>query len=92
MKNAWLGIGLMLVGLVSMLYFAAAVLGVLPEAIAAWPIPDRLRVGLGSALFGIAVTALGALIAIRQAALLRARSKRGEDAGRREPFIGPALD
>ena len=92
MKNVLLGIGLMLAGLVSMLYFAAAVLDLLPEAASAWPIPDRLQVGLGSALFGIAVTGLGALLAIRQTALLRGRHKRGEDGGRREPFIGPAVD
>ena len=86
-----LGIGLVLAGLVSLLYFAAAVLDLLPAAASGWPIPDRLQVGLGFALFGVAVTALGvAFIALRQRPVQRVEKERSQD--RVEPFIGPALD
>ncbi len=89
MKTPWLllGIALVLAGLVSLLYFAAAVLDLLPEAASGWPIPDRLQVGLGFALFGIGAMALGAFISLRKSVPLRAQNK-----DRVEPFLGAATE
>lgn len=75
----------------------------------AWPIAeaivtallDKLSIGLVLALCGVAVAALGALIARRQKARLHAVKRRREDRLRRvrqyrensrvEPFIGPHI-
>jgi hypothetical protein len=93
MRNAWLllGMGLVLAGLASLLYFAAAVLDLLPEAASGWPLPDRLQVGLGFALFGVAVTALGVgFIGLRRRPVPRVEPARSPE--RVEPFIGPAIE
>ena len=93
MKNAWLllGTGLVLAGLASLLYFAAAVLDLLPEAAWGWPLPDRLQVGLGFALFGVAVTALGVgFIGLQRKPAPRVEPARREE--RVEPFLGPPIE
>lgn len=93
MKSAWLllGMGLVLAGLASLLYFAAAVLDLLPEAASGWPLPDRLQVGLGFALFGVAVTALGVgFIGLQRRPAPRVEPARREE--RVEPFLGPAIE